>query len=624
MRQLGCAKCRYSRGGCMRCRSPSFQPRAKQGQQKQRQRSRNDDEHQPPAKARRLSGSRAAGPRAHAAAASAKAADSNCSQKRGHSNTSFDRSCQQRLQGATAQQDTCAVQDEVQQYEGHAHHLPSVQLPQGQRQQREAQVELQPTAADPQPASFGDQAAIGSAPRQLSALAASGHSDKEGSATASQPLQALSPDSKLLSEPACGPVAMDKGAEAARRRQAFLQQLQGRILAQRDTRPSPGAVKVAEADQQQAGRGQVQSQSQPLGDLQAAGQAAGELQTPAQAAGQVSRIDPTVASPSGSESASRVDELRASVPYNEVEDAAHLVPSASGGSLPAAADSPTSSAIQLRQAEGDVTPLSVALGTQEGQAPGLGPRLCPGSGSGADVGLQSGNELSLEAGQQSELKPQADFLEVLGQRAGSHLHAGPSSRHAAMQAALLSPKLKQRRLHAPGASRKESRQRRRAAVTSQLGGALGASGDSVANCAGQDGQQEAGSRAEAGDAEGKAAAGPMDVDAAPGQDPRTSLWVPPASPYCLVEEVLYRDPWKLLLACMLLNKTSAKQVGSNCMMSGYLLNGCQPCSACNPQRTYIHALHYERLRCCHRCTPCASRHDQCCARCFSAGPLRMT
>lgn len=138
-----------------------------------------------------------------------------------------------------------------------------------------------------------------------------------------------------------------------------------------------------------------------------------------------------------------------------------------------------------------------------------------------------------------------------------------------MQAALLSPKLKQRRSHAPGASRKEPRQHRRAAVTNQLGGELDASGDSVVNYAGQKGQQEAGPRTEAGDAEGKAVAQLIDVDAAPDQDPRTSLWVPPASPYCLVEEVLYRDPWKLLLACMLLNKTSAKQVGSNCMLSGH-------------------------------------------------------
>ncbi len=46
----------------------------------------------------------------------------------------------------------------------------------------------------------------------------------------------------------------------------------------------------------------------------------------------------------------------------------------------------------------------------------------------------------------------------------------------------------------------------------------------------------------------------------PEANPRISLWTPPASPYCLIEEVLYRDPWQLLLACMLLNKTSAKQV----------------------------------------------------------------
>ena len=43
-------------------------------------------------------------------------------------------------------------------------------------------------------------------------------------------------------------------------------------------------------------------------------------------------------------------------------------------------------------------------------------------------------------------------------------------------------------------------------------------------------------------------------------DPRACLWVPPPSPYCLIEEVVYEDPWRLLLACMLLNKTSSKQV----------------------------------------------------------------
>lgn len=37
-------------------------------------------------------------------------------------------------------------------------------------------------------------------------------------------------------------------------------------------------------------------------------------------------------------------------------------------------------------------------------------------------------------------------------------------------------------------------------------------------------------------------------------------WIPPASSYGLLEEQLYDDPWKLLVACMLLNKTSNKQV----------------------------------------------------------------
>ena len=45
-----------------------------------------------------------------------------------------------------------------------------------------------------------------------------------------------------------------------------------------------------------------------------------------------------------------------------------------------------------------------------------------------------------------------------------------------------------------------------------------------------------------------------------GGDPRQALWHPPASPYGLLEEVLYQDPWKLLVACMLLNVTSGLQV----------------------------------------------------------------
>ncbi|KAI8463486.1 MAG: DNA glycosylase [Monoraphidium minutum] len=48
--------------------------------------------------------------------------------------------------------------------------------------------------------------------------------------------------------------------------------------------------------------------------------------------------------------------------------------------------------------------------------------------------------------------------------------------------------------------------------------------------------------------------------AAGGADPRLCLWEPPVSPFGLIEEELFEDPWKLLLACMLLNKTSGKQV----------------------------------------------------------------
>ncbi|KAK9816537.1 hypothetical protein WJX72_001655 [[Myrmecia] bisecta] len=45
-----------------------------------------------------------------------------------------------------------------------------------------------------------------------------------------------------------------------------------------------------------------------------------------------------------------------------------------------------------------------------------------------------------------------------------------------------------------------------------------------------------------------------------GLDPRTSLWEPPQSPFGLIEEQLYDNPWKLLLACLLLNKTTGVQV----------------------------------------------------------------
>lgn len=47
-------------------------------------------------------------------------------------------------------------------------------------------------------------------------------------------------------------------------------------------------------------------------------------------------------------------------------------------------------------------------------------------------------------------------------------------------------------------------------------------------------------------------------------DVKTALWVPPASPFSLIEEVLYDNPWKLLVACMLLNKTTGRAVSLLC------------------------------------------------------------
>eukprot|EP00210_Caulerpa_lentillifera_P009371 g8934.t1 len=43
-------------------------------------------------------------------------------------------------------------------------------------------------------------------------------------------------------------------------------------------------------------------------------------------------------------------------------------------------------------------------------------------------------------------------------------------------------------------------------------------------------------------------------------NPYAVLWHPPLSPYGLLEEELYADPWKLLVGCMLLNKTAGVQV----------------------------------------------------------------
>jgi methyl-CpG-binding domain protein 4 len=45
-------------------------------------------------------------------------------------------------------------------------------------------------------------------------------------------------------------------------------------------------------------------------------------------------------------------------------------------------------------------------------------------------------------------------------------------------------------------------------------------------------------------------------------NPRIATWEPPVSPYGLLEEELYENPWKLLVGCLLLNKTTAGQVRS--------------------------------------------------------------
>ncbi|CAM6108337.1 unnamed protein product [Calypogeia fissa] len=45
----------------------------------------------------------------------------------------------------------------------------------------------------------------------------------------------------------------------------------------------------------------------------------------------------------------------------------------------------------------------------------------------------------------------------------------------------------------------------------------------------------------------------------PGSVIRDENWAPPASPFGLIQESLYKDPWKVLLSCMLLNKTAGRQ-----------------------------------------------------------------
>jgi hypothetical protein len=39
-----------------------------------------------------------------------------------------------------------------------------------------------------------------------------------------------------------------------------------------------------------------------------------------------------------------------------------------------------------------------------------------------------------------------------------------------------------------------------------------------------------------------------------------NVWIPPKSVHALLQEKYYEDPWKVLVICMLLNKTSGTQV----------------------------------------------------------------
>ena len=42
-----------------------------------------------------------------------------------------------------------------------------------------------------------------------------------------------------------------------------------------------------------------------------------------------------------------------------------------------------------------------------------------------------------------------------------------------------------------------------------------------------------------------------------------SSWIPPKSPYNLVQETLFHDPWKLLVATIFLNKTTGATIHTN-------------------------------------------------------------
>ena len=72
-------------------------------------------------------------------------------------------------------------------------------------------------------------------------------------------------------------------------------------------------------------------------------------------------------------------------------------------------------------------------------------------------------------------------------------------------------------------------------------------------------------------------------------DARVAVWEPPASPFGLIEEELYGDPWRLLTACILLNKTSITQVGER---------ACRPvCCAAFRLGVLLHPVRAHFMRC---------------------------
>lgn len=52
---------------------------------------------------------------------------------------------------------------------------------------------------------------------------------------------------------------------------------------------------------------------------------------------------------------------------------------------------------------------------------------------------------------------------------------------------------------------------------------------------------------------------PLCVAPSPPRRKALRKWTPPRSPFNLVQEILFHDPWKLLIATIFLNKTSGKQ-----------------------------------------------------------------